>query len=575
MRHKSVAIAFEVAAVALILAVAGTARLHGITCMSIANLLPDEARLGLSAATILVRKLFVMNYFQSSEPPLPQYFIAFFMSLFGKAPWTLKLAPACFGLASVLATYFAGRLLFSIGTGLAAAGIAALLPNFIFWGDVAYGSSFVVLFTALLLCFHALFIQTRKKRFLYLIALVAGLGFSTNMIMLYVSVAFLAALLFSGQYVFYIKDKKSLVVASAFFLLGAGFLLAYVVFSHKLSFHILDRSQADTMVRNWQGFKEALSQRFAMVQSYFSWVIITPFIYWPLTFITKRTLNKSVVFLSFFLLAFVSQSVVTWSGMYPEHLTVVVPVVALLIGSIVEIPGCFMKSAVKYAPLLIISVFSVLGWRLISNHELPSPANVCNTNLNAAMARSFNSMSPEHTLAATSETMLILSFHYFTTRAILPNPETIGITSPLCNRFRACPGHPDTVSFYSALTSVLDHDGNSSVCIDKQKSSYRFDKPVCAETLRELIAYFVGTENRNNVLLCQGEGDRKSSRHPTTILNSGLRNAMDEMKDDGLFLIKREQVLGANTTCDILHVSPNVKLTSRITPAAIYGKKKF
>lgn len=571
--YKKTAIVLEIAAVTCILTIAGIARLHGISCIGIADLLPDEARLGLSSAIILNHNIFIINFFQPAEPPLMQYIIVPFQALFGTTPWTIKLAPACFGIASVLAIYLAGRSLFSINTGLIAAGLAALLPSFIFWGGVAYGSSFVALFTALILCFHALFVQTGKKYFLWLEALACGLGFSTNLVMLYVSISFISALLISGQYKIYIKNKKSIIVAFIFFLAGASFLLLYMILSSKLPLHIIGRSNADTMVRDLHTFNTALYQRISMLQNYFDWVILLPFIYWPIAFLSKRKINNIVVFLAVFIIVFVTQSVITWSGMYLEHLTVIVPIAVVLIGSVVEISLYYVKWNYKIVPFLIMAIFIVVGFRMILNRNLPSPAYVCQPTMNADISQAFNSLTPNRTLVSTSESLLSLWYYQYTRKGILPNTNTVGITSMLCNSFKPCPVRSDTISLDTAFRLELNFEDKSSGCVDIKTTSYHFDNPVCAEIFRELILHFIGDDNRNNVLLCEGEGDSELSNHPFVLLNNALKKVLYEMERDGLIKINDDQVRGSHSVCDILHITQNMKLTSRINNSSLYEAK--
>jgi hypothetical protein len=549
----------EITAVATLIIIAAAVRFHRFFCAAPTDLMTDELRLGLSAQTILKKCIIVFNYYQSSEPPLPQYFTALPVFFWGLRPWTVRLAPVLFSLAAIVLTYLAARRLFSSGAAIIAAGFAAILPSFVFWGRVAYGSSFLVVSVAAVLYLHSMSLQTGKKRFLYATALVLGLGFSTNLSMLYVFTSFLAALFISGHYKKYALAPWSLVKASLCFFAGAGFLITYMALSDKLLIHMLKRSQADTMILGAHNFLTAVIERIEMAQSYFTWILFLPFIYWPLAFLSKRAVSGNVVFVGTFFLGFLLQSVFTWSGLYAEHLTVALPLAAVMVGSLSDLPGLRMLWSSKILNSFLVVFFTLFialsGWVLHFRDGLPSMTGAGCAMTENSLSRAFAFMDPGATIHSKSQYALMHWFISFEKQGRLPDVHDAGITSSLCNRFHPCPAFSDIHAVDILYTLHLRERNMLELCSDTKNDRFYFNKPRCSQ---ELQMFFLNHMNENaikNIVLCQGD----SHSDPFYMLNKGILNAVDALEREGLIVAERESMDYALGKCVIIRTAINRK----------------
>ena len=91
---------------------------------------PDEGRYAevpremLAAGDFVTPRLDGVPYFE--KPPLMYWAVAVCLKVLGSSEWSVRAAPALFGLGGVLLTYAAGRRLHGRSAGLLAAAFAAL-----------------------------------------------------------------------------------------------------------------------------------------------------------------------------------------------------------------------------------------------------------------------------------------------------------------------------------------------------------------------------------------------------------------------------------------------------------------
>jgi 4-amino-4-deoxy-L-arabinose transferase-like glycosyltransferase len=141
---------------------------------------PDEAANGLDIFRILQNNDFRVIYNTNGpREALFFYLQAIFVYFMGNTILALRIAPALFGVLSVIAVYFATKEWFNRRTALIASFFFAISPWVVTIQRDGFRASMVPFFLALLLYFAAKAYKTNKSIFYVLSAVALGLGFYT------------------------------------------------------------------------------------------------------------------------------------------------------------------------------------------------------------------------------------------------------------------------------------------------------------------------------------------------------------------------------------------------------------
>jgi len=141
---------------------------------------PDEAANGLDIFKILQNNDYRVIYNTNGpREALFFYLQAIFVYFMGNTILALRMAPALFGVFSVIALYFATKEWFNRRTALIAAFFFAISPWVVTIQRDGFRASMVPFFLALLLYFAAKAYKTNKTLFYVLSAIALGLGFYT------------------------------------------------------------------------------------------------------------------------------------------------------------------------------------------------------------------------------------------------------------------------------------------------------------------------------------------------------------------------------------------------------------
>ena len=141
---------------------------------------PDEAANGLDIFRILQNHDYRVIY-NTNGPREAMFFYlqAIFVYFMGNTILALRMAPALFGVFSVIALYFATKEWFSRRTALVASFFMAISPWIVTIQRDGFRASMVPFFIAMLMYFGARAYKTNKTVFYVLAAIVLGLGFYT------------------------------------------------------------------------------------------------------------------------------------------------------------------------------------------------------------------------------------------------------------------------------------------------------------------------------------------------------------------------------------------------------------
>lgn len=164
-----------------VLLLAAAARLWGITEYP-PGLFPDQAANGEDALEILEGRLQAFSPRNNGRESLFFYVQALTVGLFGIGVWPMFLASALVGIATVAATYAAGRHLFGAGPSLLAAFFLATNPWHVTLSRTGFRAVTAPLFIALALWCIARVLRPRvgtPRRYAVLAGLFTGLGLYT------------------------------------------------------------------------------------------------------------------------------------------------------------------------------------------------------------------------------------------------------------------------------------------------------------------------------------------------------------------------------------------------------------
>lgn len=181
---------------------------------------PDEAANGLDIFRILDnRDLRIIYNTNGPREALFFYLQAIFVATMGNTILALRMAPALFGVISVIVIFFATKEWFSRRTALITAFFFAISPWVVIIQRDGFRASLVPLFIGLLMWFGAKAYKTNKVVYYVLAAIALGLGFYT-----YTAFAMIMAAVFGGLvYILIIRRqwlksnwKKILISAGVF-----------------------------------------------------------------------------------------------------------------------------------------------------------------------------------------------------------------------------------------------------------------------------------------------------------------------------------------------------------------------
>lgn len=155
---------------------------------------PDEAANGLDIFRILENHDFRIIYNTNGpREALFFYLQAIFVAIKGNTILALRLAPAFFGVISVVVIFFATKQWFSRRTALITAFFFAISPWVVVIQRDGFRASLVPLFVGLFMWFGAKAYKTNKTLYYVLTAVALGLGFYT-----YTAFALIVAAVFAG-----------------------------------------------------------------------------------------------------------------------------------------------------------------------------------------------------------------------------------------------------------------------------------------------------------------------------------------------------------------------------------------
>ncbi|MCX6804603.1 MAG: glycosyltransferase family 39 protein [Patescibacteria group bacterium] len=181
---------------------------------------PDEAANGLDIFKILEnRDLRIIYNTNGPREALFFYFQAVFVLAMGNTITALRVAPALFGVLSVIVVFFATKEWFNRRTALITAFFFAINPWVVTIQRDGFRASLVPLFIALILLFGAKAYKTNKKIYYILAAVSLGLGFYTytafSMILTAIFAGFIYMLIFRRSWL--MSNWKKLILSMAVF----------------------------------------------------------------------------------------------------------------------------------------------------------------------------------------------------------------------------------------------------------------------------------------------------------------------------------------------------------------------
>jgi hypothetical protein len=254
--------------------------------------------------------------------------------------------------------------------------------------------------------------------------------------------------------------------------------------------------------------------------------------------------------------------------MHAEHLTVVLPVAALLIGSLADIPRLFPKWPSIVMNTLLMAIFVLSARVLYSTAKTQTPINRCHPKLSRVFSDTLNSMDPKMSIYSKSESSILHWYQYYLANGVLPDINDSGITSTLCNRFRACPEYSDIRALDIFFYLRLKDEHKTALCVDRVNDRFNLNEPSCAKMLRSLILDLIREAGYRNIFLCHGNEKPKSNNYHLYPLNERVLRIIDTLERERVISVEPGKARFVYGTCDILHFELADKPGSTINPAA-------
>ena len=530
-----------------VLAIGIFLRFQGLLTTNLGNMLPDEGRIGLGAATIVQYKTFLFTYESPHEPPLALYYPIPFMMLFGKSLWVLKLAPIIFGLGAIVMTYLFSKELFSRRVAAVASLFLAVLPFAVEYSRTLYEHSFVPFFSAGALYFFARYLKKGKSASLYAFAAFSGLGCSTHIVFLFFLFAIFVAALASGPAFRPHIGLRSRIIAFAIFILCAVPFICLLVFSSNLP-GILSSSGGLSAIASFDTAWHALRERMALANGAFTTMFWLGMSAWVSVLILSDKREPAALFLMLFCGAVIVVGVLTVAGMNHEyHLLVMLPMAVTIPASLVDLPaGASPKIAtavacVAAAALLFFAVTVTIPQ--IKSAQTRGPLA-----LDAALEK----LDPDSTIAPQKDITMLHKYLHFKETGKLPDFHTITITSLDCNSFRRCPSQSVFPDIDFLFREALPPRGSSKSIPWNAYSDPSFFTQERILILRGIILDAIQNKGYSTFILSRNQ----DPAHPHTIFCSRVRNILQELAREGLITIHQTSYSTHICDYDLLRVAP-------------------
>ncbi len=552
MKKEYVKYTYEAVGVAVIVALGAAMRLAALKGYGLADVFSDEARIALGAATILKDKFLVLDYLRPQEPPLSMYLAAISMKLFGGGLHAANLAPAISNIVSLLLIYGAGRLMFSHGAGLAAAGLAALLPAHITRSVVLYENCFTTFFAAALLFCRVAYEKRNRRAWLCAAGLFAGLGLSTNLVFLYVMAAFAAALLSSGGLKTLLSDRRALVFSAVFFVIGALPVIADVALNQRMLPTIFAHAGTEAMPGTALEAAGMVWARLAMAEDMFSVALRFGVVLWAIHCAASWRLDRRFVFLVVYLAAFIVMSIVTHSGLHEHHLMSATPFAVLIPGSLIWIIERRLPRFEAVPALLVlvvcVGVFAV-------RYSDPDYARRGDEERNREFVASIEGLDAGNTISADIGMTMLLHYKKYLETGITPGPLDAGIVSDLCNRFRACPVREDMLALDMLFRQRLKKYGMCARCENRRTYGFN-DIAECRAVFERLVLELAYERGGCNFVICRGNDPANVFFDAAVFFETSIKN----LESRGMLSIDERTARRSYTECTIYEAETPKKL---------------